>query len=327
MFVAGVLLLAGVVQGAESTKKPVAAPPSSGSPKPQLDYFAKVGPDTLSLQYFAAELDTAMKEKFFHGKIPEKELEDFRRQFANQLVDRTLYIQEARRRGISPNQADVERRIKDMERKKKSDTYWQEHKDQFLKSLRREYEEDSLVKQLEASVRRSPNPTQNEIQQYYKKYSDKFTAPERVKVHMILLKVDPSSSSDVWEKVSKQASELVTKIRAGENFEELARIHSGDDSAAAGGDMGYIHKGMLGENAKLVLEQMKPGALSEPVFLLEGVAIFRLDDREQARLNEFERIDETAAELLRKELGEKAWQELAQTLRRKTEIVINESVL
>jgi len=300
---------------------------ASAEKKATLNYFAKVGTDTISLDEYYEQLQAGMKEKFFHGKIPEKELKQFRRDLATQIVNKVLYVQEAKRRGIVPDKVDVENHVKNLERKKKKDAYWQEHKDQLLKKARNGFVLDSLVKQLESAVRRVVEPRNPDVQNYYKSNEEKFTAPERVKVHMIMLKVDPSAGGESWDEAAKIAGEISKKIRQGENFEELARIHSGDDTAASGGDMGYIHKGMMGGNAAEVLDKMKIGQVSEPVYLLEGVAIFRLDDREVARVNELPRVEGPAKELLRKEMADKAWKDLTESLRKNTEIVLNESVL
>ena len=311
------------------------APGADGAPSktvtstakaPIPNYLAKVGSDIILLDEYYEQLQAGMKEKFFHGKIPEKELKQFQRELAQQMINKVLYVREAKQRGIAPNKEEVTQKIKNLERKKKNDTYWQEHKDQMIKAARKGYEIDSLVKQLEASVRGAVQPATPEVQNYYKTNEDKFTAPERVKVHLIMLKVDPSASSKEWDDTAKFAGDLTKKIRQGEKFEELARIHSGDDTAASGGDMGYIHKGMMGDNAAAVLDKMKLGEVSEPVYLLEGIAVFRLDDREQARVNELPRVEGPAKELLRKEMAEKAWKEFTVNLRKKTEIVLNESV-
>lgn len=300
------------------------APKEKGEPKPT--WLAKVGPDEISLESYFLRLETAMREKFFHGKIPEKELKEFRKQVAEKMIDDTLYLQEAKRRGISPDKSFVDNKLDQLNRKKKKDQYWQEHKDQFIKAARKEYQEESMLQQLERAVKDASVPTPAQVQKYYGDNSEKFTAPERVKVHMILLKVDPSSTNEQWDKAAKLANEIVSKIKKGERFEELARIHSGDESAASGGDMGYQHKGMLGGDAAKIIESMKPGDLSEPIFLLEGIAIIRLDDREKPRLNEFERVDDSAKELLRKEQAENAWKDLVNTLRKKSSITVNDAV-
>jgi parvulin-like peptidyl-prolyl isomerase len=289
--------------------------------------IARVGPDVISLQDYLAELREGMKDKFFHGKAPDKETKEFRQQTAQQMVERALYLQEAQRRGIQPDKADVDKRLVKYDQKKKKDAYFQEHKDQLLKEVRKKYERESVLKQLEAKVRDVLIPADSESKKYYSGNPDKFTAPERVKVSIIMLAVDPSAAQTDWDAAAKQATELIKQLRAGADFAEFARAHSGDDSAANGGDMGYIHKGMLGDDAAKVLDMLKPGEISEPVYLLQGVAILRLDDRENARLNDYDRISDRAKDLLKKDLGEKAWKGLLEDLRKKTEIVVNDSVV
>ena len=320
-----------LVAGSYSALMPAAEMPSSKAAvntakMPMLDYLAKVGSDTIMLGEYYEQLQTGVKEKFFHGKIPEKELKQFQHDLAQQMINKVLYVQEAKRRGIAPNKEDVAKKIKNLERKNKNDSYWQEHKDQIIKAARKGYEVDSMASQLEASIRSAVEPARPEVQNYYKTNENKFTAPERVKVHLIMLKVDPSASSKEWDDTAKLAADLAKKTRQGEKFEELARIHSGDNTAASGGDMGYIHKGMMGDNAAAVLDKMKVGEVSEPVYLLEGIAVFRLDDREKARVNELPRVEGSAKELLRKEMAEKAWKDFTENLRKKTKIVLNEAI-
>ena len=117
------------------------------------------------------------------------------------------------------------------------------------------------------------------------------------------------------------------RLREGENFEELARIHSGDESAINGGNMGYIHTGMLSKPAQNVLNTMELGEISKPVMLLQGVAIFRLNGIQNTKLNDFDKVSARATELLQRELADEAWENLVNTLRKNAKIEINEDVV
>ena len=107
-------------------------------------------------------------------------------------------------------------------------------------------------------------------------------------------------------------------LREGADFQELARQHSKDSSAANGGDMGYQHKGMLPEPAQVALDKLKPGEVSDAVLLLEGVAIFRLDERRAARLNQLDAVRARARDLWKRDKGEEAWTQLLAKLRSET---------
>ena len=185
--------------------------------------------------------------------------------------------------------------------------------------------DDSLASKLEEQAKVVAEPSSSELKAYYDAHLDLFTTPEQVRVSMILLRVDPSSPGSVWEQANTEAASILDRLNKGADFGELARIHSSDPSAQNGGDMGYIHVGMLGENAQKVLDIMEKGETSSPVVLLEGVAIFRLDDRKKPQLNALEGVKERAIQLLKREKSEQQWQALMTKLHKETKIVVNDA--
>jgi parvulin-like peptidyl-prolyl isomerase len=118
---------------------------------------------------------------------------------------------------------------------------------------------------------------------------------------------------------------LHKRLLAGADFGELARLHSGDRSAARGGQMDYTHRGMLPEAVHGIVDKLQPGQISEPVQLLEGVALLRLDGRRTAQQRSFEQVRERAAGLWQREEGEKRWKALIAQLRQAAAIRIDES--
>jgi parvulin-like peptidyl-prolyl isomerase len=268
-----------------------------------------------------------MRQRFYHGKIPEGELEKFGDEVLQQMIDRTLLLQEAKRRKLQPDTKAIDAEIAGYEKQYASSERWQKERTQRLPLLRANLEEQSLLKVLEGQVRKVPSPGENEVRAYYKKNSDKFTTPEKVRVSLILLKVDPSSPAAAWQGAMEEGAAIVAKLRKGEDFATLAKLHSGDASAEKGGDLGYIHKGMLAPEAQLAIEKLKPGEFAEPVRLLQGVALLRLDDRTEAKLNPFEKVQARASDLLLRDRGDAAWQKLTEQLRKQTRITIDQTLL
>jgi parvulin-like peptidyl-prolyl isomerase len=89
--------------------------------------------------------------------------------------------------------------------------------------------------------------------------------------------------------------------------------------------MEYTHRGMLPEAVQLVLDKLQPKQLSEPVQLLEGVTILRLDDRKAAQQRAFEQVKERAAGLWQREEAEQRWKSLLAELRKATPVRIDET--
>lgn len=294
---------------------------------PTDNYFAVVNDQMIPAQQFQEAFRTGVRETFFHGKVTDKELEKFRDSVAQKLIDETLLVQQANKLGIEPNPDQVKKAIEKETAKYRKQANWEKGKEAIIASVRPKIELENTIEQLEQKTRNIPQPSEKAVMEYYKDNAGQFTAPEKWNVSIIMLKVDPSSPSTVWQEAAEQADEIVRRLRDGENFEELARIHSGDESAVEGGNMGYIHTGMLSKPAQNVLNSMELGQISEPVMLLQGVAVFRLNGIQEARLNEFEKVKPRATELLQRKLADEAWENLVITLRKNAKIDINDNVV
>ena len=75
------------------------------------------------------------------------------------------------------------------------------------------------------------------------------------------------------------ATQLVSQIQQGAPFPAVARQFSASPSAATGGDVGWISSGEMPPEVDAALEQMRPGQLSRPIPVRDGVYIVFLRDR------------------------------------------------
>ncbi|MDX1252879.1 MAG: peptidylprolyl isomerase [Gammaproteobacteria bacterium] len=306
-------LAAGAVRAGEGGVASGAQPP-----------FAVVGGEAIPMEVYQAALHEGARRRFFHGAPSPEQLAAWRREVGEELIDRVLLRQEAKRRGLAADEAAVAARLAQIEEKFRERAQWQSERAQALPRLRARLEEDELLERLEAEVRRVPEPGAEEVRKYYQAHPDKFTAPERMKVSLILLKVEPSAPAAAWKAAEEEAARLVERLRQGADFADLARLHSGDASAGKGGDLGYIHRGMLAKEAQQALDGLKPGEIAAPLVLLRGVAILRLDERVAPVLGGFDASRQRARDLLARERGGGAWQALVERLRKETPVVVNE---
>ncbi len=289
--------------------------------------FAIVGGETISMQEFQAAYQAGIRKRFYHGRVPEERLQAFREEISQILIDRALLLQEARRRGIEPDAQEVEVQLANYESRYSQRPDWQTHRDEILAGLRAALEEESRLMRLEQQVKAVPEPSDAEVEAYYREHPELFTTPEQLRLSMILLKVAPSSPAEVWQAAHDEAVQIRARLVKGADFAQLARIHSGDSTAAAGGDMGFLHKGMLAKPVQQVVDELEPGELSQPVMLLSGVALFRLEERIPARLNEFAAVAERARQLLRRERSQVAWEGLLARLRATVSVSVNTAAL
>ncbi len=282
--------------------------------------FADVGGTIIYTSDYDLELHRTIRSRFYHGQPPDAMVPQLRREVADKVVDRVLLLKEASRRGLTHDTEFVEAQYSGYTEKASG----QNIADADKEALRSWLIEENLLKRLESTVKDVPDPDDEAVQQYYAANPDKFTEPERYRLSVILLGVAASSHSSAWQAAREEAARIKASIENGADFAELARLHSSDASAQAGGDMGYIHSGMISHEVELVIDQLEVGQVSEPVMVLEGIAMFRLAERQSARLRDLADVRSRVVQLVREESAQQRWQELKSQLRSKTQITIDQ---
>jgi parvulin-like peptidyl-prolyl isomerase len=296
---------------------PLHAQQSTSAAKPD-EIIARVGDTDITRGELAMAVRRTIRQTFYHAKPPEGQEQAFRRKVAQQLVNRVLLLQEARRRSIEPDAAKVQAQLDAIEKRYRDTPGWAQQSAQALASITTYLQENDQLRQLEQQVRRVDAPSDAELRDYYEYNLDKFTEPERVRVSIILIKTAPSAPPEAWKAATQQAQELVVRLKGGADFGDLAREHSAHTSSEKGGDMGYVHRGMLNPGVEDVIDKLSPGDVTEPVRILEGIAIFRLDERIPATQLRFEDVQKRANQLWLRAQSDGRWQALQEKLRNTT---------
>jgi len=132
-------------------------------------------------------------------------------------------------------------------------------------------------------------PSEEAIQAYalsfYKANLEKYETPSQTRASHILIEGKDESAR-------KQAEELITKIKSGAKFEDLAKEYSKDPgSASKGGDLGFFAAGRMVKPFEEALNQLtQPGNISPPVESQFGLHIIRLDERKAKSIQSYEEI-------------------------------------
>jgi parvulin-like peptidyl-prolyl isomerase len=315
-----------IVAPAASAAPAKANPPAPAASAAQANaIFARVGTTTIALADYQRALSVAMRNKYYHAKPPEGEIARFQREVGEDVVNRVLLLAEARRRGLKTDAAKTAATIAGYEAQYKASANWQANRDKMLAAVVPQLERESLLEQLLRQVRDVAEPSEAVARTYHEQHPDLFIEPEQLKLSLILLRVDPSSPVAQWRSADDEGRQLHAKLVAGASFAELARLHSGDKSAPRGGQLETMHRGQLPEAVHKVIDPLAVGALSEPVRLLEGVAILRVDERKPSQQRGFEEVRTRAADLWQRAEGDARWQALLAGLRRATPVRIDES--
>jgi len=141
---------------------------------------------------------------------------------------------------------------------------------------------------------------------------------QQTKVRHILVKTNEVvSESDA----RRRLTDLRARIVAGADFAELARLHSEDSSAARGGDLDWIYPGDTVPDFERVMNELKPGELSQPVKSPFGYHLIQVTDRRTADMTA-ERRRLQARQALRERRIDEAYQDWLRQLRDRTYVEI-----
>ena len=101
----------------------------------------------------------------------------------------------------------------------------------------------------------------------YEQEKARFVEPSQHLVSHVLVRVPADADADAREAARQRAAEIAGRARAeGADFAAIAREASDDEgSKAAGGDLGWIEQGIMGEAFDSAVQAAEPGVASDPV--------------------------------------------------------------
>jgi len=157
-------------------------------------------------------------------------------------------------------------------------------------------------------LRQKATVTGQQIERSYNDNIQQYSTPEQARASHILLKTEGKDDAAV----KKQAEDLLAKIKAGANFEELAKTHSEDEiSAAKGGDLDFFNKGAMVPEFDKVAFELPPGQMSDLVKSSFGYHIIKVTDKRPASQKTLAEVRTQIEDQLKWEQAQSAAQKLS----------------
>lgn len=149
--------------------------------------------------------------------------------------------------------------------------------------------------------------TEEDMKSYYNVNKEAYKIPETVRARHILIKAPKDATEAEKAESGKKAEEILKRIKAGEDFAELASEFSDDKgSKSKGGDLGFFPRGRMAKPFEDAAFSLKPGEVSDIVETKFGYHIIKLEDIKEAKLRSFEDVKkETKNALLKLYKSEK----------------------
>lgn len=252
-----------------------------------------------------------------------KQWDETKRKALESLIDGKLVQQQAKELKLTVTPEEVERAIAQVKEQNKLDdnTFVEALKQQgftlesYRKTLRKQILE---LKVVNTAVRSRVSVGDDEVRAYYKQ-NERLTAGDRQsRLKQILV---AAGASDDLERKKAVAQKVVDLARSGSSFGELARQYSDDEATkAAGGDLGWVGKGVLVDALDDAIASMEPGDVRGPIRTERGWVVLQLVDRKAGDLKPFEEVKEQLRKQLYDQQVEKAQQSWIKELRKKAHV-------
>ena len=148
------------------------------------------------------------------------------------------------------------------------------------KDYRKEQEEDMIygyMRQQQAKSASTVSPVK--IEAYYTENKERFYQEDSVHLRLIQL---ARGADDTDDTLRTKGNEIITQLKAGTEFGNLARQYSQDSRKGKGGDWGWQRRSDLRKEFTDAIFTLEKGQHSEPLIMPEGAFIFFAEERKHA---------------------------------------------
>jgi parvulin-like peptidyl-prolyl isomerase len=137
----------------------------------------------------------------------------------------------------------------------------------------------SIRRLVEKDVAPGVKVTSADVHAFYEANADQFTEPAAVRARHVLVKVAPDADAGRRAEARARIETVLAAARGGTDLADLARRHSEDETAAAGGDLGWFARGRMVPPFEAAAFALEPGGISDVVETTFGFHVIRIEER------------------------------------------------
>lgn len=254
-------------------------------------------------------------------------LGEMRQKALEYLINRELIIQEGKKAGLEPQDAEVHAEFAEIEQRFASQSAFEQAlkqrglTEEGLRGLIRRGL--TVRKVLAVKIKPTAKPvTDKDVADFYEANKEGFVEQEKVSVSHILIKVSPDASDQEKVDAENNIKTIIEEARSGADFAELAKKYSQCPTASQGGDLGYFTRGQMVKPFEEAAFALQPGQISDIVKTQFGYHIIRVQDKKPERQLGLEEVSEQIKEALNDEEIDIALEKWLEPIREKATIDI-----
>jgi peptidyl-prolyl cis-trans isomerase SurA len=136
-----------------------------------------------------------------------------------------------------------------------------------------------------------------DVVKYYNDHPDEFQRPEQVVLREIIVSTDGKTPDEITA-LQKKAQGLLDRVRAGDDFGQLA-IHFSDGSTAKeGGELGTYERGQLAPDIENQVFKLNRNQTTDVIQTKTGFLILQVEQRYEAGLQPLDKVEDEITDKL-----------------------------
>lgn len=133
------------------------------------------------------------------------------------------------------------------------------------------------------------------IEQYYLAHQDDFKVGDQVKLRMIVL----NKTSEDDPSAHRMAEEILTQIKQGASFSQMASVYSQGSQKSDGGEWGWIDRTVLRQQLADVAFSLKPGQMSDIIDTPQACYLMLVEETRPAHVKPLSDVRDSIETTLR----------------------------
>ena len=274
-----------------------------------------VGDQEITLVEFKEALRRLLPEGA--SEFGPEDLVNLKRSLVKQLVEESLVLREARRRGLGVSDEEVLVEVEALKKGYMGEEFTEAITARYgsVERWKDEIRRKLLIRKvIDGIISTSVEVTEEEARAYYEEHIDEYRVPEQVRARMIVVADE------------KEAKAVRKRLRR-EKFEDVAREVSIGPEAEKGGDLGFFSRGEMPEEFEKVVFKLRKGRISRIVKTPYGYHIFRVEERKKGRKLRFEDVVDRIVEKIEREKADRAFIEWMAAAKKAARIEVREELL
>jgi len=290
---------------------------------------AVVNYDIITLSELNRTLESFIKriEKSQDAKGNEEIIQEARKAALNGLINNMLIEQQASKLSIVVDEEDVDKSLKGiLDEKKLSLGQFKEmlsQRDATLEDYKEEMRRQIVkIRLIGKEIRSKIGVSKEEIGEYYGKHRGEYEGQEAVRVQQILIIAPEDAAEEKRSALKANAEKMLERLKRGEAFAQLAMEYSQGPAAQAGGDLGFIEKGVMFPPVDKEAFRLKTDEISDVIASPVGFHIIKIADKRGEGVKPLKDVRDEIIDSIANKKAQKKFEEWIQEQRKKSLIEI-----